>query len=63
MPKYNVLMETHQYVEVEAENAKEAEMEAYGLWKSGEIDMDNYPIFICEEADLVEEEDDANNDK
>ena len=58
MPKYNVLMEIHQYVEVEAEDAKKAEMEAYGLWKSGGIDMDNYPIFICEEADLVEEEDD-----
>jgi hypothetical protein len=49
-------MQTHQYVEVEAEDARDAEMEAYDLWKSGGVDMDTYPTFICEEADLVEEE-------
>jgi hypothetical protein len=59
MPKYNVLMQTHQYVEVEAEDARDAEMEAYDLWKSGGIDMDNYPTFVCDECDMVEEEKNA----
>ena len=63
MPKYNVLITTQEYVEVEGNNAKDAEMKAYWLWKRGEIERNALPEFICEEADLIEEEDDADNDK
>jgi hypothetical protein len=44
-------------VEVDGNNAKEAEMKAYKSWKNGEFFLDtSYPEFICEEADLIEEE-------
>jgi hypothetical protein len=57
MPKYNVLAEVHQYFEIEADNPAIAQMEAFRLWQKGEITVDESPIFCCEEADLVEEED------
>ena len=57
MPKYNVLMTINQYVEVEAETPEDAEDEAYRAFKHGEIEIEQYPIFVCEEADLIEEDD------
>jgi hypothetical protein len=56
MPKYYVLAEIHQYVEVEADNAKDASMKAFRQWQTGKLDIDEAPIFICEECDLIEEE-------
>ena len=59
MPKYNVLITTQEYVEVDGNNAKEAEMKAYKSWKNGEFFLDtSYPDFLCEEADLIEETED-----
>ena len=57
MSKWNVLMVTEQYVEVEATDYKDAEMVAFGMFKRGEI-APEYPYFVCEEADLVEGGDD-----
>lgn len=54
MPKWNVLMTTADYVEVEAETHAKAEMEAFGMYKRGEI-RPEHPIFVCEEADLIKE--------
>ena len=63
MPKYNVLILTEEYVEMEGDNAKDAEIKAYWSWKRGEVERNALPEFICKEEDLIEEEDDANNDK
>jgi len=56
MPSYQVLAEIHAYVVVEADNAEEAEMKAFQEWKTGEIVIDESPIFYCEECDLIEED-------
>jgi hypothetical protein len=57
MPKYTVLAEAREYFEVEADNAADASMNAYRMWKAGEISIvDCSPEFICEECDLIEEE-------
>jgi hypothetical protein len=48
-------MTTANYVEVEAEDPREAEMVAWGMYKDGEITPE-HPEFICEEADLLDEE-------
>jgi len=56
MSKWNVLMVTEQYVEVEADDYKDAEMVAFDMFKRGEI-APEHPYFVCEEADLIEEED------
>jgi hypothetical protein len=59
MPKYSVLITTQEYVEMEGEDAEDAEMKAYKSWKNGEFFLDtSYPEFICEEVDLIEEEED-----
>ena len=58
MPKWNVLMTTADYVEVEADTHVDAELAAFALYKSGEI-RPEHPIFVCEEADLIEEDEDA----
>ena len=58
MPRYSVLMTTSDYVEVEASNAREAEMEALRMYQRCEI-RPEYPFFTCEEADLIEGDDDA----
>lgn len=55
MPKYNVLITTQEYVEMEGEDAQDAEMKAYWSWKRGEIEHNALPEFICEEADLIKE--------
>lgn len=57
MPKYNVLMTTNDYVEVEANNHIDAEMVALNMYRFGEI-RPEHPVFICEEADLINDEED-----
>jgi hypothetical protein len=37
MPKYNVLITTQEYVEMEGDNAKDAEMKAYKSWKNAGV--------------------------
>jgi hypothetical protein len=56
MPKYNVLITINQYVEISAVTPKDAEMEAYRAYRRGEIEIEESPIFVCEECDLVEED-------
>ena len=56
MPKWNVLMTTVDYVEVEADSPEEAEAEAMRMYEEGEV-RPEYPEFLCEEADLMEGED------
>jgi len=58
MPKWNVLMTTEQYVEVEADTPAKAEMVAFKMYQQCEV-RPEYPLFICEEADLIEEDDDG----
>jgi hypothetical protein len=55
MPKWNVLMTTSDYVEVDANSPREAEMEALRMYERCEI-RPEYPFFVCEECDLVEED-------
>lgn len=59
MPKYNVLITINQYVEIEAETHEDAEITAFRSYKHGEIEIDQHPIFVCEESDLIEEEENA----
>jgi len=56
MATYHVLMTTTQYVEVLADNAHDAEIEALRLWQAGEIEQSEYPEFTCEECDREEDE-------
>ena len=56
MPKYNVLITINQYIEISAVTPKDAEMEAYRAYKRGEIVINESPIFVCEECDLVKED-------
>ena len=58
MPRWNVLMTTEQYIEVKAANHAEAEMCAYRMYQRGEV-VPESPIFVCEQADLIEESEDA----
>ena len=55
MPRWNVLMTTNNYVEVEADTHRDAEMKAFKMYQRCEV-RPEYPIFICEEADLIDEE-------
>jgi len=55
MKKWHVLMTTSNYIEVEAETSAEAEMEGLRMYQRCEVKPE-YPIFTCEEADLIEEE-------
>lgn len=59
MPKYAVLITCQEYVEVEGENAKDAEWKAYEEYKNGYLEIEPHFEFICEEADLIEEEENA----
>ena len=54
MPRYAVLMTTESYIEVEADNAKDAEIQAFRMYQRCEIAPD-YPIFNCDEEDLLED--------
>ena len=58
MAKYNVLAQITQFVEIEIDggNAEDAEMMAWKMFKRGELVIDQSPVFVCEEADLIEEE-------
>jgi hypothetical protein len=56
MATYNVLMTTSQYIEVLADTAKEAEMQAFRAWQMGEVEPSEYPEFVCEECDLISED-------
>jgi hypothetical protein len=49
-------MTTSDYVEVEADTPAKAEMVALKMYEQCEI-RPQYPLFICEEADKLEEED------
>jgi hypothetical protein len=55
MKKWYVLMTTSNYIEVEADNARDAEMEGLRMYQEGDI-RPEYPEFVCEEEDLIEEE-------
>ena len=54
MKKYNVLMTTADYVEVEADTPEQAEMLAFEMYSQGDI-RPEHPTFLCEEADEVTE--------
>lgn len=58
MPRYSVLMTTADYVEVEASNPAEAELLVAEMYANGEV-RPEHPEFLCEEADLIEEDEDA----
>jgi hypothetical protein len=58
MPKWSVLMTTSEYVEVEADSPANAELEAFRMYQRCEI-RPEYPLFVCEECDLIEEDEDA----
>jgi hypothetical protein len=58
MKKYNVLMTTQQYVEVQADSAVEASMKAFEEYREGKHEVSEYPEFTCDEYDVVEENDD-----
>jgi hypothetical protein len=58
MPKWNVMMTTAEYIEVEANTPAEAELEGFRMYQRCEV-RPEYPLFVCEEADLIEEEEDA----
>jgi hypothetical protein len=60
MPKYTVLITCQEYVEVEADNHVDAEWKAYEAYKNGELEVDPYFQFVCEECDLVEDENVSN---
>ena len=53
-------MTTADYVEVEATDPRDAEMVAWGMYKEGDI-RPEHPEFVCEEADLIEGDDDGND--
>jgi hypothetical protein len=59
MPKYAVLITCQEYVEVEGDTAEDAEWKAYQAFHNGELVVDPYFQFVCEEADRLEEEEDA----
>jgi hypothetical protein len=54
MAKWHVLMVTEQYIEVEADTPAKAEMEGLRMYQRCEV-RPEYPIFKCDEADLIEE--------
>ena len=59
MPRYNVLITINQYIEMYADTPVDAEEAAFRAYKNGEIEIDSYPEFICEEFDLIEEDENA----
>ena len=59
MPRYHVLVISQEYREIEADTAKDASMKAFRMYQAGEIIPQACPEFVCEEADLIEEDEDA----
>jgi hypothetical protein len=51
-----VLVISQEYREIEASSAKDASMTAFRMYQNGEIEPNACPEFVCEEADLIEEE-------
>jgi hypothetical protein len=56
MPRYSVLIISQEDREIEADSAKDASMVAYRMYMAGDIVPDACPEFVCEECDLIEEE-------
>ena len=63
MSKWNVLMETTDFIEVEAATHEEAAMKAFEMYRKGEIDPPDNPIFVCEKCDLIDDEDELDEDE
>jgi hypothetical protein len=61
MPKYAVLITCQEYVEVDAKDARDAEWVAYQGYRNGELEIEPHLVFVCEECDLVEEENESND--
>lgn len=57
MPKYNVLATINEFFEVEADSADDAESVAFERYRTGKLVIDACPIFVCDECDLLENED------
>ena len=57
MPKYAVLITCQEYVEIDGKDARDAEWAAYQAYRTGELKINPALAFICEECDLVKEED------
>lgn len=62
MNKYNVLMTINQYIEVEADSANAAAMKAFQEYQAGKHEVSDYPEFICDECDKVDEDECEEND-
>jgi hypothetical protein len=61
MPKYAVLITCQEYVEIDAKDARDAEWTAYQAYRTGEMKIDPHLAFICEECDILEEENESND--
>jgi hypothetical protein len=57
MPKYQVLIVSEEFREVEANSAEEAREVCFQKYCNNEYELDKCPSFICEEADLLGEDD------
>jgi len=57
MPSYQVLITISEYRVVEADDANHAEEVALLEYMDGKIELSSMPEFVCDECDLVEEED------
>ena len=56
MNTYQVLMTMTDFVEINADSPEEASMKAYRDYKAGALMFTHSnPEFVCEEADLLEE--------
>ena len=55
MPKYAVLITCQEYIEVEADNCEEAELRACQQLNVFDMSLDA----VCDEADLIEEDENA----
>lgn len=57
MPSYQVLITISEYRVVEADDANHAEEVALLEYMDGKIELSSMPEFVCDECDLLEEED------
>jgi len=57
MPSYQVLITISEYRVVEADDANHAEEVALLDYMDGKIELSSMPEFVCDECDLLEEED------
>jgi len=56
MARYQVLITSAEFREVEAESAVDAEQVALQMYMDGKIELCAMPLFVCEECDFIEEE-------